>query len=274
MGPPKFSTLLFLHARRLDPDRPSGISPCRHLRSMFVFSVGCLVSRQCHAISTIVSPNDSSVLASSMITLSPSAFSALTRLKSLQGGANTPLAYKMLCVRFTYVVHERSSVRTSTSLSFIGANTRYGWVVSPYPTGTFTRQEAPSCAWRTITCPSLGLTGKARLCSPRSSSSTSSSPSSHPRADTAILGCSPRTARGAPPSPRWPASPIVRPRAKTPRRRPPRPMLLRPRARPPATCGPPSSPGSTRPGLSSATPVARNCGRSRSSPSASPSTAS
>ena len=28
-------------------------------------------------------------------------------------------------------------------------NTRYGWVVSPYPTGTFTLQGAPSFAWRT-----------------------------------------------------------------------------------------------------------------------------
>jgi hypothetical protein len=34
-GPPKFSTLLFLHARRFDPDRPSGISPCPYLRAMF-----------------------------------------------------------------------------------------------------------------------------------------------------------------------------------------------------------------------------------------------
>src|SRR3990172_11822017 len=27
-------------------------------------------------------------------------------------------------------------------------NTRYGWVVSPFPTGTFTRQDAPSLSWR------------------------------------------------------------------------------------------------------------------------------
>ena len=87
MGPPKFSTLLFLHARRFDHDRSSGISPCLHLRSMFVFSVICLISRQCHSISTIVSTNDSSVLASRMLTLSPSAFFPFTRLKSLRGGA-------------------------------------------------------------------------------------------------------------------------------------------------------------------------------------------
>ena len=28
-------------------------------------------------------------------------------------------------------------------------NTQYGWMVNPYPAGTCTRQEAPSCAWRT-----------------------------------------------------------------------------------------------------------------------------
>ena len=90
MGPPKFLMLLFLHARRINPDRPSGISPCLHLRAMFVFSVSCLVSRQCHDISPIVSTTDSSVLASSYSTLSPSVFRHLTRLISLQGGA-TPL---------------------------------------------------------------------------------------------------------------------------------------------------------------------------------------
>ena len=129
MGPPKFSTLLFLHARRSDPDRPSGISPCRHLRAMFVFSVCCLVSRQCHLISTIVSTNDSSVLASRPFTLSPSALIFLTRLKSLQGGADTPLAYKILCVRFTFVVHDGYSVPTAASLSAKGATLdTSGWL--------------------------------------------------------------------------------------------------------------------------------------------------
>ncbi len=88
MGPPKFLMLLFLHARRFDPDRPSGISPRPYLRAMFVFSVGCLVSQQCHDISPIVSTTDSSVLASSFLTLSPSALSPLTKLISLQGGTS------------------------------------------------------------------------------------------------------------------------------------------------------------------------------------------
>ena len=29
-----------------------------------------------------------------------------------------------------------------------GRKTRYGWVASPYPTGTFTLQEMPSLSWR------------------------------------------------------------------------------------------------------------------------------
>ena len=132
MGPPKFSTLLFLHARRSDPDRPSEISPCPYLRAMFVFSVLCLVSRQCHSISPIVSTLDSSVLASSKLTLSPSALLSLTRLKSLQGGAATPLAYKILCVRFTSVVHVSYSFLTIGNAVRQRRNTRYGWVVSPY----------------------------------------------------------------------------------------------------------------------------------------------
>ena len=41
----------------------------------------------------------------------------------------------MLRSRLSYLLHIR--------------NNRYGWVASPYPTGSFTLQEAPSCAWRT-----------------------------------------------------------------------------------------------------------------------------
>ena len=87
---------------------------------MFVFSVRCLVSRQCHKISPLVGSNDSSVLASRTLTLSPSALMPLTRLKSLQGGAVTPLAYKILCVRFTYSVHASASVLTRATLSVRG----------------------------------------------------------------------------------------------------------------------------------------------------------
>ena len=39
-------------------------------------------------------------------------------------------------------------------------NTRYGWVVNPYPTRTLTWQDAPSCAWRA----NVKLRGRAALC--------------------------------------------------------------------------------------------------------------
>jgi hypothetical protein len=101
---------------------------------MFVFSVGCLVSRQCHMISPIVESNDSFVLVSSTLTRSPSAFMPLTRLKSLQGGAATPLAYKILCVRFTSVVHDGSSLPTKASLSVRGATLDTGgWLALTRP---------------------------------------------------------------------------------------------------------------------------------------------
>ena len=52
-----------------------------------------------------------------------------------------PTAYKILCVRLPY---SRSSV--TQLLNKI--NTRYGWLVKPYPTGTFTLQDTLSFAQR------------------------------------------------------------------------------------------------------------------------------
>ena len=132
MGPPKFLMLLFLHARRFDPDRPSGISPCPYRRAMFVFSVCCLVSRQCHSISTIVSTNDSSVLASSHLTLSPSVLYNFNEAHFASGWCLTPLSYKILCVRFTSVVHVCYSLHTLCNTVRQRRNTRYGWMVTPY----------------------------------------------------------------------------------------------------------------------------------------------
>jgi len=101
---------------------------------MFVFSVCCLVSRQRHIISPIARSNDSSVLASSLLTLSPSALLPLTRLKSLQGGADTPLAYKILCVRSTSVVHDGFSIPTKASLSATGVTLDTGgWLALTRP---------------------------------------------------------------------------------------------------------------------------------------------
>src|SRR5215472_18449174 len=36
-----------------------------------------------------------------------------------------------------------------------GRKTRYGWVASPYPTGTFTLPETPSLSWRDNAWPEL-----------------------------------------------------------------------------------------------------------------------
>jgi hypothetical protein len=46
-----------------------------------------------------------------------------------------------------------STLRPSCSLGVQpqfrhGRKTRYGWVATPYPTGTFTLQETPSLSWR------------------------------------------------------------------------------------------------------------------------------
>jgi len=46
------------------------------------------------------------------------------------------------CSRWLQCPYQRVAIRQRR-------NTRYGWMVSPYPTGTCTRQEAPSFAWRT-----------------------------------------------------------------------------------------------------------------------------
>src|SRR5438876_1697332 len=61
---------------------------------------------------------------------------------SSSGGAVTPTAYRMLCRRFAHLV------RRYTSRLRHGRKTRYGWVATPYPTGTFTLQETPSLSWR------------------------------------------------------------------------------------------------------------------------------
>jgi len=101
---------------------------------LFCLAVELYIIQKCYVvpIGSIVSTNDSSVLASRTLTLSPSALLPLTRLQSLQGGANTPLAYKILCVRFTSVVHVCYSLLTIGNAIRQRRNTRYGWVISPY----------------------------------------------------------------------------------------------------------------------------------------------
>jgi hypothetical protein len=67
--------------------------------------------------------------------------SLITKLYQTSGSADSPVAYLIRCVRFAGVV-QSCDLRPPR-------NTRYGWLATPYPTGTFTLQEAPSFAWRT-----------------------------------------------------------------------------------------------------------------------------
>jgi hypothetical protein len=60
----------------------------------------------------------------------------------LQESPPLPVAYMIPCVRFVWVVQRL--VYPSQS-----RNTRYGWLATPYPTGTFTLQETPGLTWRT-----------------------------------------------------------------------------------------------------------------------------
>ncbi len=112
--------------------------------------------RQCHNISTIARTHDSSVSASSSLTLSPSVLSFLTRLFSLQGGAS-PLWPARCSVYASPLLFTYATVSIPfASLSARGATLNTGgWLAlmsdhpDPSPTGTCTRQEAPSFAWRT-----------------------------------------------------------------------------------------------------------------------------
>ena len=88
-----------------DPDRPSGISPCQSFRSIFVFSVLCLVSRQCHNISTIVLSIDSFVLASGYLTPSPPALHTLTRLNRFRVVRHPSGLQDSLCTLRPHCIH-------------------------------------------------------------------------------------------------------------------------------------------------------------------------
>ena len=134
MRPLKFLTLLYPHARRSDPDRPSGISPCENLRSMFVFSVICLVSRQCHRISIIISATDSSAWASATLTTWPPVLIVLTRLKSLQEGATSlwPRGYSVYASRLLFTHPAGFKPRPERSASRARLDTG-GWLILTRP---------------------------------------------------------------------------------------------------------------------------------------------
>ena len=151
MRPLKFLTLLCRHARRSDPDRPSGISPCGYLRSMFVFSVRCLVSRQCHPISIIISATDSSVWASVSLTTWPPGWMLLTRLKSLQEGATSlwPIGFSVYASRLLFANHAGYNPRRDRSASRARLNTG-GWLL-------LTRQGLSPCKKRQASLDALSI---------------------------------------------------------------------------------------------------------------------
>ena len=112
-GPPKFSTLLSTHtALFVDPGRPSGTSPKRSL---------CVGFWHVNTIAICLP--------------------LLRGCVKLQG-VRSPLRSLWFPVYAS-----AGSFGFTTLLS--NCNTRYGWLVGPYPAGTLTLQEAPSFAWRT-----------------------------------------------------------------------------------------------------------------------------
>ena len=118
-GPPKFLTLLSTHTTLfVDPDRPSRTSPLRSLCVGFwhVKTIAACFKFANGAVSSLRECGLPCGLRGSLCTLQP--------LRSASPPPNS-------------------------------CNTRYGWLVRPYPMGTSTPQEAPSYAWRT-NIPSTG----------------------------------------------------------------------------------------------------------------------
>jgi len=115
-GPPRFLASLFLRATLSDPGRPSRISPFRS------FCVGFRFANTVAACSGDV-----------------------TRLNRL-GECGLPCGPQdSLCtlrIACSAVVDFLLHIR----------NTRYGWLVRPYPTGTLTLKEMPGFPWRTSNC--------------------------------------------------------------------------------------------------------------------------
>ena len=81
------------------------------------------------------------VLPSCTLKPSASATSSFRSCTSTSGYAVAPTAYRILCVRLPHLSFAATPLLHE-------ANTRYGRVASPFPTGTFTPQDTPSFAWR------------------------------------------------------------------------------------------------------------------------------
>lgn len=150
-----------LRVLRVDPTppQPSTALPSRSRRlpvqagAVRASQVPDASLRECRALKTPPGRFDTSPLtvtivsASTAVTVSPPgatpvagrirAFGAVARLQ----GAATPLRPTRCSVY--------ASPSSFGSLLLRKCNTRYGWVATPYPVGTRTRQEAPGFAWRT-----------------------------------------------------------------------------------------------------------------------------
>ena len=77
-------------------------------------------------------------------TLQPSATGNKLVSKRYQHFREHGLPYGLhdsLCTLHLFCSTQKASLRHRR-------NTRYGWMANPYPTGTFTLQDAPSFAWR------------------------------------------------------------------------------------------------------------------------------
>jgi hypothetical protein len=96
-----------------DPDRLSGISPRQSFRSMFVFSVLCLVSRQCHNISTITLSYRFLYIGFRQVNTVATCSIIINEAESLQGGASplwptrfsvyaSPLLFKLATVSIPF----------------------------------------------------------------------------------------------------------------------------------------------------------------------------
>ena len=146
-----------------DPGRPSGISPRQDVRSMFVFSVRCLVSRQCHDISTMVLSFRFLCIGFRPHNTVAACIVSFDEAVSLQGGA-PPLWPTRFSVYASPLLFTFATVSIPlATLSARGATLDTGgWLTltrylpEPLPTGTCTRQEAPSFAWRTMRSVPLG----------------------------------------------------------------------------------------------------------------------
>ena len=128
-----------------DLGRPSGISPRRNLRSKFVFSVVRLVSRRCHAISIIIPTCRFLCIGFRCVDDVATCIFALNEVESLRGGAS-PHWPRECSVYASRLLFACTAGHTPQIPLRQPRKTRYGWVASPCPTGTFTPQEASSFA--------------------------------------------------------------------------------------------------------------------------------